>query len=265
LTLEDEKDKHIKSIQKAIRILAAFSNEEPELGVVDLSKKLGLYKSTVFRFLRTLQKEDLVRRNPDTGKYRLGMRLFFMGSIAVNQLDIVRSAKPYLKELMELFSETVNLFIYDNGNVICIDRKESPRQVTTRPRGLISPPHCSGAGKAVLAFLPPREAEQIIKEKGLPPYTKKTITDPSLFNEHLKEITKRGYAIDHEEYEDGLTCVAVPLMDFKARVAGAISISMPTERLTEELLQRIILSLRNVSQKISCEMGYLQTLSQQKM
>lgn len=258
---EAEKDSLIKSIQKATKILAAFSNEEPELGVVELSKKLGLYKSTVFRFLKTLQEEDLVRRNPENGKYRLGMRLFFMGSIAVNQLDIVSSAKPYLKELQELFSETVNLFIYDNGNVICIDRKESPRQVTTRPRGLISPPHCSGAGKAVLAFLPPREAEQIIKEKGLPPYTKKTITDPLLFNEHLKEIRRKGYAIDHEEYEDGLTCVAVPLMDFKARVAGSISISMPTERLTEVLLVRISQALLDVSQKISCELGYLQTSS----
>ena len=261
MTPEAGEDRLIKSIQKATRILAAFSSEEPELGVVDLSKKLGLYKSTVFRFLKTLQKEDLVRRNPETGKYRLGMKLFFLGSIAVNQLDIARSAKPYLKQLLELFSETVNLVIYDNGNVICIDRLESPKQVATRPRGLIAPPHCSGVGKAILAFLPPKEADQIIKEKGLHPYTKKTITDPSLFKEHLKEIMRKGYAVDHEEHEDGLLCVAVPLMDYQARIAGAISISMPIERLTDILLERITQTLLDVSQKISGELGYSQALS----
>ncbi len=252
----DHEIKHIKSVEKAMKILSAFSVDEPELGVIELSKKVGLYKSTVSRFLETLQQEDFVRKNPETGKYKLGMKMFFLGRIPVEQLDIAQHAKPYLKQLFGKFDETVSLAIHDDENIISIDRIVSTKQVAMRPRGLIAPFHCSALGKAIVAFLPEDEVDAFIIRNGMPPYTKKTITDPENLKDNLKEIRKKGYAFDNEEHEDWLKCMAVPLRDYTGNVTGSISISVPSERLTDTLFNAILETLIEIRDKASQDLGY---------
>lgn len=248
--------KQIKSVEKAMKILSAFSLEEPELGVIEISKKVGLYKSTVSRFLETLRSEDFVRKNPDTGKYRLGMKLFYLGKIPVDQLDISQYAKPHLKHLSQKFDETVSLAIYDNENIISIDRIMSTKQVAMRPRGLTAPFHCSALGRAIVAYLPGEEVDKLINKHGLPPYTSKTITDPEKLKDNLKQIREQGYAFDNEEHENWLKCIAVPIKDYSGGIAGSISISVPSERLTEELFRDILSTLLEISEIVSRELGY---------
>ncbi len=254
--MDENEVKHIKSVEKAMKILSAFSIEEPELGVIELSKKVGLYKSTVSRFLETLQTEDFVRKNPETGKYKLGMKLFFLGKIPVDQLDISQHAKPYMKLLSEKYDETVSLAIYDNENIISIDRIMSTKQLAMRPRGLIAPFHCSGLGKAIIAYLPDKIVDKLIEKHGMPPYTSKTITDPEKLKENLKEIRKKGYAIDEEEHEEWLKCIAVPLRDYTDEVIGSISISIPSERLSNDLFDDILRTMLDIRDKASRDLGY---------
>lgn len=254
--MSESEIKQIKSVGKAIKILSAFSIDEPELGVIELSKKTGLYKSTVSRFLETLKSEDFVRKNPDTGKYKLGMKLFFLGKISVDQLDILQQAKPYLKKLFEKYDETVSLAIYDNQNIISIDRITSTKQVAMRPRGLIAPFHCSSIGKAIIAYLPEKEVDMLIVKNGMPPYTTKTITNPEKLKENLREIREKGYAFDNEEHEEWLKCIAVPLRDYTSEVIGSISISIPSERLTNELFDDILETMLDIREKASQDLGY---------
>ncbi len=254
--MHENEVKHIKSVEKAMKILSAFSIEEPELGVIELSKKVGLYKSTVSRFLETLQKEDFVRKNPETGKYKLGMKMFFLGKIPVDQLDISQHAKPYLKQLSEKYDETVSLAIYDNENIISIERIMSTKQVAMRPRGLIAPFHCSALGKAIAAYLPEKEVDNLIEKKGMAPYTTKSITSPEKLKENLKEIREKGYAFDNEEHAEWVKCIAVPLRDYTNEVIGSISISIPSERLGNELYDDILKTMLGIGDKISLDLGY---------
>lgn len=224
------------SIKKAFAILSVFSQNggKFELGVGEISRILKMHKSTVHRFLRSMEKVGVIEKNEETGKYRLGLKLYELGNSVSLKKIMVDRARAYLEDLHWYLNETVHFATLKNGEVAYLDKIIADRNfVIISEVGKRLPAHCTGLGKAMLAFLPEDEVKRIIKEKGLKRFTKNTITNKKKFFEELKKVKERGYAIDDEEIEDGLRCIAAPIFNGEGKVIAAVSISGPSSRINE--------------------------------
>lgn len=251
----------LSSVANSIRLTKAFSENEYEMGISALATRLGLAKSTVHRLATTLVEYDVLEQNRETGKYRLGLALFELGTLVRRKMDAASEAQGEIHVLAEASGETVQLAILDHLSVLYIRIRES-RQAVRMSSGLGSraPAHCTSVGKALLAHQSAEVVKQVI-ENGLKRYTDKTITDPAALMEELAAIRQKGYAIDDEEIETGLRCVAAPIRDHTGRVAAAISVAAPVQRMSKKTVQSTIPSVVAAADAISRRLGYLPSLS----
>ncbi len=248
---------HIQSIQRATAVLRAFTEAEPELGVMEISRRLELHKSTVSRILTTLEHEGLVSQNPQTNKYRLGLGLISLAGVALGRLDVRAAAQPYLNQLADVTQETINVTVLDGRDCVNVERVASPLPI--RYVGWIgrrTPLHCTAAGKVILAYTRPEPRETLLLLP-LPRYTKNTITDKALLEEILETVCQLGYATALEEYEEGFSAIAAPVFNHRHHVAGTIAVSGPTYRLSEAQLTSLVAPLLATSRQVSAELGYL--------
>lgn len=252
-----KRNSHIKSVVKALKIIEILAENNRELALHEIAEKLGIPKSTVHGLISTLYDFGYIDQSPFTGKYKLGLRLFELGNIVASRLDLRTVAAPYIQKLVDTMGETVHLTILDKGEVLYIDKREGHQSIRIVSQvGMRLPAHCTGVGKVLLAFLPSSEVKKIISTKGLPRFTKNTITDPDVFEAELAKIRIQGYAIDNEEIMDGLRCVAAPIRDHSGKVCAAISISGPVSRLEGERLNLAIRLITETAEEISAKLGY---------
>ncbi|MFZ5753767.1 MAG: IclR family transcriptional regulator [Bacillota bacterium] len=251
----NEKDV-INSIDRALDILLLLQQEGREMGITQISSALGIYKSTVYRTLATLEKRGFVHQNPDNGKYWLGLKIYSLGMLVKEKLTIKNLAYPYAKALSDKFREVVHISVLDNSaeiypKHIIIDKIETQQVLSvTPPVGSSAPCHSSSVGKCLLAFSPPGYLERFIG-KELPKYTEKTIVGwPQLLAE-LADIREKGYAIDDEELELGLTCVGAPILGRNGEVIAALSLSGPTSRVKSDRFGEIVTEVRRTTSDIS--------------
>nr|HID13806.1 IclR family transcriptional regulator [Anaerolineae bacterium] len=247
----------LQSVDRAITILKTLGDTTSDLGVTDLSQRLGLPKSTVHRLLTALERGGLVEQDPETGKYRLGVDLVRLAGVVLKRMDLQQVAQPYLHSLAEACKETVNLSILtDDDKVINIASFPSPRLVLNVGWiGREMLPHSVSSGKALLAYLPEQRVERILAA-GLPRFTKQTITDPIRLKEELAQIRRQGYAIAREELEEGLSAVAAPIMNHEGHVVAVISVSGPSFRLAEERLVELAEMTREAAKAVSHQLGW---------
>ncbi len=246
-----------RAVDRAIAILKAFRLEEPELGVTELSRRLSLHKSTVYRLLVTLEKHGLVDWVPESGKYRLGMTLFELGSLVATVTDLRRVARPVLEALHNECGETLHLAILDMGDVVYIEKLESRARLRMYSEvGRRAPAHCTGLGKVLLAYLPDSELEKILQQKGLTAFTARTIVSPALLREHLAEVRRNGYAVDAGEHEELVRCAAAPVRDHSGRVVAAVSIAAIGLDTGTELFKEFIRKVVAAAAEISRRLGF---------
>jgi len=251
----------LSSVANAIRLTKAFSEHEYEMGISALAGRLGLAKSTVHRLATTLVEYDILEQNRESGKYRLGLALFELGTLVRRKMDAVSESRQQMSALLEMTGETVQLAVLDHQSVLYIRILESRQQVRMSSTvGSRAPAHCTSVGKALLAFQSPEQVKQII-ENGLRRFTANTITDPARLQEELESIRAKGYAIDDEESEMGLRCVAAPIRDHTGLVAAAISVSAPVQRMTKKNMQTTVPTVVAAADAISRRLGYLPSLA----
>lgn len=210
-------------------LLTAFRPDDVELSLAELSRRTGLAKSTAHRRLTELAEWELVERTP--GGFRLGMRLFELGSLVPRQRGLRETAAPFLADLFEATHETVHLAILDGAEVVYVqklDSKGGPR-VPSRVGGRL-PAHCTGVGKALLAFSPQATLDAVL-DAGLRRRAPRTVVAPGLLRQELAEIRDRGIAVENEESTVGITCVAAPVLDTKGTALAAVSITGWVNRL----------------------------------
>ncbi len=249
----------IRSVDRAIDILECVAGENGVLTVDQIAAATGLPKTTAFRVLATLAARRLVERDEQTGAYRLGMLSLVIGARAMGDLDLRRSARPHLEQLVADTGETVHLSILSDDKALCIDKLDASRSMRMASFvGFLDPLHCSGVGKALLAFQDEPTRAQLLARMQLEPHTPHTITDRPGLVAQIDEIRARGYAIDDEEIEEGLRCVAAPIRDHSGHVVAAVSISGPTTRVTEENLKTLANAVESCAQTISRELGVLE-------
>jgi IclR family transcriptional regulator, KDG regulon repressor len=234
----------VRVLRKAFRLLELFSEEVPELLTSEIVEKLGYNKTTCFRLISNLEEEGYLDQDPLTHKYRLGMKLFFLGNLVKPYRYLKEVAKPLLEELNEATGETVHLAVLHRGEALYVDKIESRRtvRVVVSQVGRKLPAHCSGVGKVLLAYLPTEQVKEIVAAKGLASFTRNTITTYKKLKEELDRIVRQGFAYDNEEIEIGLKCAAAPVF-FGNQVTAALSVSVPRDRFDdkrEDLVQMVI-------------------------
>ena len=247
----------MKSIKKAVEVLEALAQRENGAGITQLSKELNLPKSTIHQILSTLKSARFIEQNPEDKKYHLGLRIFELGNIVQSQLQLRKIAYPYLYSLSKKTNETSYLVVLEGKRIVYIDCVESTARLRAHPVfGDRVPLHCTGVGKAIMAFLPEVKIHEIIHEDGLERFTENTITDPQILQQELKKVRKRGYAIDNIEHEEGIRCVGAPIRNHRKEVFAGISVSGPSQRFDPPRIQTMSQLVIETAEDISRKMGY---------
>jgi DNA-binding IclR family transcriptional regulator len=247
----------VQVLDRALAALEVLSARPQEHSLVELCNALKLHKSTVHRLMMVLEQHRFVDKNPETGRYRLGLKLFEFGSKAIGALDLQRHSKPYLNRLLQEIDETVHFCILDDGQVLYIAKVEPQRSVRMACTvGSRAPAYCTAVGKAMLAELPDAEVNSIIRRRGLKAITKNTLTTAAKLKAELKAVRIRGFAIDDEEKEEGLRCVGAAVRGHSGRLIAAISVSGPAFRVTKERIPDIGRAVMAAAGDLSEELGY---------
>lgn len=248
----------IERVAAIMETLAAFSHG---LSLGDLSEKVNLPKGTTHRIVSSLTYFGFVRQASATKNYLLGYKLMELGNVALGQMDLRNEARSELVQLAHEVRETVHLVIRDGSEVLYIDKvapqpKHAGLQMVSTLGSRI-PMHSSSVGKILLAHLPDSKISQIIQAKGLPKRTANTITDTAELKRNLSRIRAQGYAIDNEENEMGVRCVAAPIRDMTGTVIAAMSISIPAARVTmQKLRSELKHKVTRTAAKISAKFGF---------
>jgi len=253
--MSDNKTVHtIQSVDRAVMILERLCHGPVALSA--LARELGLNKSTLHGLLQTLARHAYVQQEEETGRYRLGHRVLALGTAFLEHCDLREAAAPYLRRLAEEHGETVHLVVMDDGQVVYVDKIDSPQSIRMVSRiGRRLPAHCTGVGKAILAFLPRERMLSIVRKRGLTRFTDHTITTMEDLAAELARIREEGVAYDREEIEEGLCCVAVPIIGYGQEPVGAMSVAGPAWRMTGEKAAAIAVSLKEAAREISRRMG----------
>lgn len=246
----------VQSVDRALQILDILAREG-DAGVSEIAEEMGVHKSTVSRLMGSLVGRELVRQNSERGKYQLGFGILRLASSIPGRLSVVREARDVLESLAARYKETVNLAVLRSNYAVNVDQAMGPSTLATYDWvGSLTPLHATSSGKVLLAALPADERDTILKTVGLPARTPRTVTNRAQLEKQLIEISRHGYAVVHEEFEIGLSAVAVPIYNHLGKVIAAVSISGPAFRFAPEEDPGLIEGLRAAGLSISAKMGY---------
>jgi IclR family transcriptional regulator, KDG regulon repressor len=243
------------TITKAFDILEIFLKRPGEYGIVELASLCHLSISTTHRIVSILVKRGFLNQREKRGKYTLGFKLLEYSAKIKGTVKIRDLVLPYLQTLAEQVGESVNLAILDVDSAIYIDHIESNKTLRTfTAEGNRVPLYCTGVGKVFLAYMKEDEVKSLVKS--MPRCTDNTITTLSRLLAELKIIKQDAIAIDNGEMEIGVRCVAAPIIDWNGKVAAAISVSVPSARLTDANINSLKSIVKNCSLQISRSLGH---------
>lgn len=242
----------VQSVDRLFQITELLSESKTGLALGDICNRTGLAKATASRMLSSLITHGYCVQD-ESRRYKLTVKMFQIGSRVVDRANVLTSAKPYLDELARVTEETVHLVTKLGDEVVYLYKEEGGSSLvrTASFVGLKSPMYCTGVGKSILARLPQKEVEEIWSRSQIVRYTDTTITDLSALQRELQEIRDLGYAIDREEHEKGVFCIAVPILDYNLLPVAAISLSVPVSRMNEDRIRALAPLVIKTAKKIS--------------
>jgi DNA-binding IclR family transcriptional regulator len=245
----------METVTRALEILKSLATGP--LRVQDIVDRLGVHKSTASRLLATLRQHGFVRLN-NRREYELGYAVFELAHALREMLDVRTVARPHLEALWEIIGETIHLAVLDGTEIVYLDKIDSRHPVRMYSRvGKRASSYCTGVGKAILAYLPPKELEQTLKAISFKRFTERTITDPMQLAEELAQVRSCGIAWDRGEHEPEIYCIGAPIFDFSDQVVAGISISVTTSRNPVEVLDGYKELLSKTAQAVSRDLGYV--------
>jgi IclR family transcriptional regulator, KDG regulon repressor len=240
------------AVERALNILEAAAHRRDGLTNSEISRKLGIPKSSASYILRTLERRGYLRREAETGRYRLGLKILSLGGDAKANLDITDIALPFMRTLVEKIHLTVHLAVLDQGEAVYIEKVEAPgffKVNTWVGRRMFL--HSTSVGKCLLAWLPTHEIEALVKRQGLKKRTPKTITTMTKLLADLERIKDEGYAVDDEENSLGARCLGAPVFDATGNVTAALGASGTLTQMDEASMPRISEALKETARRIS--------------
>ena len=247
----------IGAVDNALKILEVFLNEERELGISELAQLSGMNVSTTHHIVSTLTSKGYLRQKHHHGPYLLGFKFLEIGNSVKSQLHIGEVARPFLKKLNDLVDESTNLAIVDSNQAVYIEQIESSQTLRIFTKvGKRVPLHCTGVGKLFLAYMKDDQFKAFLGNQELTPSTPNTITSIDKLKKELSTIREHGYALDKEEKEAGITCIAAPIKNSESALVAAISVSGPSSRFNDGRLKQLAPLVKNCGLEISRALGY---------
>ena len=247
----------VQSIDRAVAILDCFSEEKKELKLSEISERLGLNKSTVHGIISTLKYHGFISQDEETQKYKLGIRFVQFGDLVINSMNIRNAAVPVIDAVCEKIEETVHVAMLDGLDVVWIEKRECTKSIKTSTKiGARLPAYTTADGKIIICYQNKDKIKNYLPKR-IPQYTNNTITNKSEFIKKLEEMKKNGYAIDNEEYVEGLKCVAAPIFDHDGKVRFSLSTTGPAFRMNEERIKELIVIIKEAANEISHRIGYM--------
>jgi IclR family transcriptional regulator, KDG regulon repressor len=246
----------VQSLGRAFAILEEVARHRDGIGLAELSKLVGLHNSTTFHLARTLASLGYLRQDKDSKRYRIGRPLFALAASALDEIEMVQVATPVLEDLSRETGESGHFGVRMGDAVVVIARTSGPGafQLTERV-GVVRPVHCTALGKIVLAALRPDQLKRVLERIELKPSTENSITDAAVLLKEIEEIRRTGIAFDDGEFNTEVRCIAVPVLDFTGQVIGALGISGPIWRLSNQALQGHARLVRAAANRLSTELG----------
>lgn len=250
-------EKGVQTLDRALDILELLAMQKNGLGVTEIGNRIGLHKSTVHRLLSALGERGYVEKNPDSGIYQLGLKLVEISSIHLNSIELKTEAAPHLRKLAGQSNQPVHLATFVDGEVIYLEKVETLMSIRMYSQiGKRVPVHCSAVGKALLTGMKDHEIKEVLENTKLVKYTPNTLESVADILAEVKETRKRGWAVDEEEHEEGIRCIAAPIFDYRGKVIAAVSTSGPSNIITKERDDEISQYVLNAAREISKRMGH---------
>jgi len=257
--MEQEKRKtgvQVQSVARAAEIIKCFT-KVPELGISEIAAKMQLNKSTVFGLVNTLASYGYLEQVEGSKKYRLGITLFELGNLVLSRIDIRNEAREVCTALLPKYPGTLHIATHSEGEVIYIDKIHRENSLISASNvGMRAPMYCTGVGKAMLAYLPEEYLTSYVLNKPLKKITENTITRKNMLRRELECVRTEGVAMDQEEIESGLTCIAVPVLNRVGIAEIAISMSFPYGRIKNVDQEAVKQDLLACARKLSERLGY---------
>ncbi|MBP1704202.1 MAG: Transcriptional regulator, IclR family [Chloroflexi bacterium] len=241
----------IQSLARGLKILDILSRAQDGISVTELAERLGVDKGSASRLVSTLVQHGYAEKDEETRRFHLGAQVVSLSRSLLIRLPLREAAKPFLRQLMELTGECAHLAVPAQGKVLYIDQVESPATLRVNAQvGTMNPLHCTALGKVILAF------GEVELPAVLESFTAHTLTDPGQLRENLELTRKRGFAVDDEEFDLGVRCIAVPVFDFRGKLAGSIGISGPASRMRRKRLPELAGMVIEIGKSLSRRMIY---------
>lgn len=246
----------LSTVIKTLRILQTFSEDRPELGVMEISRILRLHKSSVSRIVSSLASEGFLEKSHSTSKYRLGLKLIGLAHLVLKGCDLRDHARPLMDELAKRSGEIVHLSVLDKNDIVYLEKQGEGQGLTVGSRiGGRNPAHASAMGKVLLAGKSKEELLKTLSAGSLVKCTPNTITHLANLLKELEKVRKKGYATDDEESFLGIRCVAAPVCDSEGRVVAAVSVTAPKERMGRERMKEMVKEIVALARAISTRIG----------
>jgi IclR family acetate operon transcriptional repressor len=245
------------AVERALAMLEAVAQEPEGLSNAEISRKLQIPKSSASYILRTLEAKGYLNRDPETSKYRVGLKILSLSRGALSGIDVREVALPIMRHLMEKTSLTCHLAILDGPDAVYIEKVE--------PQGFIRMDtwvgrrmrvHATSVGKALVAYIPEERLQKIISERGMEKRTSKTITTLPRLLKELEKVRAQGYAVDDEENNLGARCVGAPIFNQQGAIEASLGVSGTINQVNAHTIPRIVEALKDAARHISMQLGY---------
>ncbi len=246
----------VLTLRRGLAILDAFSSTREQLGVNEIARLVRLHKSTVSRLCATLEQAGYLERDATTGKFRLGARLYQLVGAGLPALDLRAAARPILQSLVDTTGETAHLAVLQGTDLVTVEVVEGRHLMRMQGRvGHRQSFHASALGLAILAGLLPERVDALLGRKPLMALTPATITDRKVLRQRLAEMREWGYGVDLEGVEEGLRCVGAAIRDQTGTIVGALSVSGPRHRLSDDVIASLGILVREAAAQVSARLG----------
>ncbi|MGB6663227.1 MAG: IclR family transcriptional regulator [Xanthobacteraceae bacterium] len=246
----------IQSLGRAFGILEEVARHRDGIGLADLSRLVGLHNSTTFHLAKTMAALGYVRQEKDTKRYRIGRPLFALAASALDEIEMISVATPVLEELARQTGECSHFAVRMGDAIVVIARTSGPGAFQLADRvGVVRPAHCTALGKAILAALPPDQLAGLLRRTGLKPSTEKSITEISVLLREIEEIKRTAIAFDDGEFNLEVRCIAAPVKNFTGKVIGALGVSGPVWRLSNQAVKSRARIVQEAAARLSGEFG----------
>ncbi len=245
----------LSSVTTAIHLLKAFGEDDDELGISELAKRLGVAKSTVHRLASALLSEGFLQQNPETGRYRLGVGLFMLGSMVRARLDVTTEARAALNELREKTGENVRLAVLERNGVILLHDLEGPQSVRLRSAtGQMRPFYCTAEGLVLLSGQRDADLKRLLAQPRSQ-RTPRTIVDEEALRAEIRQVKRQGYAIEDETFDLGTRCIAAPIYNGEGRLVAALGMAGPRTRVRRSQFAKLAQLVVAAADQVSARLG----------